>query len=54
MTSTEDRFPTKSVAPGAELTETHDTAAEGSAALTDPATAAVTDLPPEADDDKPT
>ena len=50
MTSTEDRYPTKSVAPGAEPTETHDTAAEGSAALTDPAVAAVSDTPTEADD----
>jgi len=50
MTESADRYPTKSVAPGAEATETHDTPAEGSAALTDPAEAAVSDVPVESDD----
>jgi hypothetical protein len=49
MASTEDRYPTKSDAPGAEPTEKHDTPAEGSAALIDPATAAVSNPPTEAD-----
>jgi hypothetical protein len=50
MTHPEDRYPTKSAAPGAEPTETHDTAAEGSAALTDPAEAAFSETPAETDD----
>jgi hypothetical protein len=50
MSSAQDRYLTKSDAPGAEPTETHDTAAEGSAALIDPAEAAFDETPPATDE----